>query len=165
MANKRFLKDARKKMERRGTVGAFKEYCGGSVTNDCIERGLNSNNPLTRKRAQFAKNVRRMQEGGPMQPMQPIQAQPALQVPNAMPAQELQQSDKITNVGQDAQQVANAAATGDPYQVAGQVASVAGENVAQGASSDAGRVTGKGLAGAWPPQAFGAGSQRCASGG
>ena len=157
MANKKWLKDARKKMERRGTVGAFREYCGGSVTDQCIERGLNSNNPLTRKRAQFAKNVRRMQDGGPMQPMQPIQAQPAVQVPNTMPAQELQVSDTVGTPGMDnAGQIANAAATGDPYQVAGQVVSIAGENVAQGASSDSGRVTGKAAAGAGKGAASGA---------
>ena len=154
MANKKWLKDARKKMEQRGTIGAFTQYCGGSVTNECIERGLNSNNPLTRKRAQFAKNVRKMQAGGPMQPMQPMQPQAVPQVPNAMPAQELQQPG--ADVGQNAGQLANAAATGDPYQMAGQVASIAGENVAQGASSDAGRVTGKGLAGAGKGAATGA---------
>ena len=80
MANKKWLKDARKKMEQRGTIGAFTQYCGGSVTNECIERGLNSNNPLTRKRAQFAKNVRKMQNGGPMVAAAPMTPLPPQQI-------------------------------------------------------------------------------------
>ena len=156
MANKKWLKDARKKMEQRGTIGAFTQYCGGSVTNECIERGLNSNNPLTRKRAQFAKNVRKMQAGGPMQPMQPMQPQAVPQVPNAMPAQELQHSDKITNVGQDAQQAANAVASGDPYQMAGQAASMAGDAITENSATDKGKVGGQALAGAGKGAASGA---------
>ena len=103
MANKKWLKDARKKMERKGTVGAFTQYCGGRVTEQCIERGLNSNNPLTRKRAQFAKNVR-MQAGGyqdpnmmmqQAQPIDPNAAQPELQTgaPTTGPAVEAQAAD------------------------------------------------------------------------
>ena len=38
--------------------GKFTDYCGGKVTNECIQRGLNSPNPLTRKRANFARNAR-----------------------------------------------------------------------------------------------------------
>lgn len=38
--------------------GKFTDYCGGKVTNECIQRGLNSPNPLTRKRANFARNSR-----------------------------------------------------------------------------------------------------------
>ena len=38
--------------------GKFTEYCGGKVTSSCIEKGKNSKNPLTRKRATFAANVR-----------------------------------------------------------------------------------------------------------
>ena len=36
----------------------FTEYCKGSVTNKCIDKGLCSPNETTRKRAQFAKNAR-----------------------------------------------------------------------------------------------------------
>ena len=39
--------------------GSFTAYCGGKVTNECIQRGLNSKNPTTRKRANFARNARK----------------------------------------------------------------------------------------------------------
>lgn len=39
--------------------GKFTEYCGGKVTDECIEKGLNSSNPVTRKRANFARNARK----------------------------------------------------------------------------------------------------------
>ena len=47
--------------------GKFTDYCGGKVTNECIQRGLNSPNPLTRKRANFARNARGWShaDGGP----------------------------------------------------------------------------------------------------
>jgi len=38
--------------------GKFTEYCGGKVTDECIQRGLNSSNPTTRKRANFARSAR-----------------------------------------------------------------------------------------------------------
>lgn len=38
--------------------GKFTEYCGGKVTSECIRRGKNSLNPVIRKRATFAQNVR-----------------------------------------------------------------------------------------------------------
>lgn len=46
--------------------GKFTDYCGGKVTEECIQRGKNSPNPITRKRATFAKNARawKHQEGG-----------------------------------------------------------------------------------------------------
>jgi hypothetical protein len=53
-----WMKEARSSMNRKGTVGKFTEYCGGRVTNDCIERGLNSPDETVRKRAQFAKAAR-----------------------------------------------------------------------------------------------------------
>lgn len=66
MANKKqgWLQKAKRQMEKKGTVGAFTEYCGGKVTNQCIERALNSNDETLRKRAQFAKNMRNMETGG-----------------------------------------------------------------------------------------------------
>ena len=66
MANKKqgWLQKANRQMKRKGTVGAFTEYCGGKVTNDCIERALNSNDETLRKRAQFAKNMRNLEMGG-----------------------------------------------------------------------------------------------------
>lgn len=39
--------------------GKFTEYCGGKVTSKCIQRGKNSSNPVIRKRATFAANVRK----------------------------------------------------------------------------------------------------------
>lgn len=41
--------------------GKFTEYCGGKVTSECIQRGLHSSNPTTRKRANFARNARKWQ--------------------------------------------------------------------------------------------------------
>lgn len=38
--------------------GKFTDYCGGKVTGDCIEKGLDSPSSVIRKRAQFAKNAR-----------------------------------------------------------------------------------------------------------
>ena len=46
--------------------GKFTEYCGGNVTQECIQRGKNSPDPKIRKRATFAANVRKFkhQHGG-----------------------------------------------------------------------------------------------------
>ena len=38
--------------------GKFTSYCGGKVTNECIQKGKNSSNPAIRKRATFADNAR-----------------------------------------------------------------------------------------------------------
>lgn len=38
--------------------GSFTSYCGGKITDECITRGKNSKNPITRKRAIFAQNAR-----------------------------------------------------------------------------------------------------------
>lgn len=39
--------------------GSFTKYCGGNVTNECIQRGKNSPNPKIRKKATFAANARK----------------------------------------------------------------------------------------------------------
>ena len=47
--------------------GKFTSYCGGKVTEECIQKGKRSKNPLTRKRATFAANSRawaKKQSGG-----------------------------------------------------------------------------------------------------
>lgn len=46
--------------------GKFTNYCGGKVTNKCIQKGKNSSNSTIRKRATFAANVRKWKhkEGG-----------------------------------------------------------------------------------------------------
>ena len=56
----KWIQQARKKMEQKGTVGAFTKYCGGKVTEKCIQKGLRSKNPTIRKRAQFAKTMRKI---------------------------------------------------------------------------------------------------------
>lgn len=44
--------------------GKFTDYCGGKVTSECIQRGLHSSNPTTRKRANFARNARKWHSFG-----------------------------------------------------------------------------------------------------
>lgn len=39
--------------------GKFTEYCGGKVTDECIQKAKKSKNPKLRKRATFAQNSRR----------------------------------------------------------------------------------------------------------
>lgn len=39
--------------------GKFTSYCGGKVTNECIQRGKNSSSATIRKRATFAANARK----------------------------------------------------------------------------------------------------------
>lgn len=39
--------------------GKFTDYCGGKVTNECIQKGKRSTNPKIRKRATFAENSRK----------------------------------------------------------------------------------------------------------
>lgn len=50
--------------------GKFTEYCGGEVTDECIQRAKKSKNPKLRKRATFAQNARgwskKKQDGGTM---------------------------------------------------------------------------------------------------
>lgn len=43
---------------KKSNKGKFTEYCGGEVTEECIRKGKNSSNPITRKRANFAANSR-----------------------------------------------------------------------------------------------------------
>ena len=65
--SKKWMQKAAASMKRKGTKGAFTDYCGGKVTAECIEKGLNSPNETTRKRAQFAKaarSVARKENGG-----------------------------------------------------------------------------------------------------
>jgi len=64
MSDDKWIQKANRRMKRKGTVGKFTAYCGGKVTNECIDKALKSNNPTLVKRAQFAKNVRKKQEGG-----------------------------------------------------------------------------------------------------
>ena len=62
----KFIQKAVKQMKRKGTVGAFTAQAkkaggvkrGGGVKDSFIEKELKSSNPTTRKRAQFAKNMK-----------------------------------------------------------------------------------------------------------
>lgn len=56
--NEKFIQKAVKKMDKKGTEGSFKKYCGGEVTKDCIEKGLKSKDPKIVKKANFAKNIK-----------------------------------------------------------------------------------------------------------
>lgn len=51
-----FVKAA-KEIEKKGTEGEFTEYCGGKVTDACIERGLKAGGKRA-KQAAFAKAAR-----------------------------------------------------------------------------------------------------------
>ncbi len=39
--------------------GKFSDYCGGKVTEECIEKGKQSTSAAVRKRAVFAENARK----------------------------------------------------------------------------------------------------------
>ena len=49
--------------------GKFREYCGGKVTDECIQKAKKSKNPKLRKRATFAANARKWKhkEGGELE--------------------------------------------------------------------------------------------------
>ncbi|MEM1672167.1 MAG: hypothetical protein QXT86_08965 [Archaeoglobaceae archaeon] len=61
---KKWLQEARKRMEEKGTVGAFTAYCKRKgyrgVTQECINEAKASGNPVLKKRAIFAENVRKI---------------------------------------------------------------------------------------------------------
>lgn len=44
---------------KKSTRGSFTEYCGGKVTQECIEKGKNSPSASIRKKAVFADNARK----------------------------------------------------------------------------------------------------------
>lgn len=52
--------------------GKFRKFCKGKVTQECINKGKKSSNPVTRKRAVFAENAKRWkhQNGGILQFLQ-----------------------------------------------------------------------------------------------
>lgn len=39
--------------------GKFTDYCGGKVTDECIQKAKHSSSPKLRKRATFAQNARK----------------------------------------------------------------------------------------------------------
>lgn len=61
----RFKKGYKIKIKKQNK-GKFTDYCGGKVTDECIQKGKNSSDPKIRKRATFAANARtwKHQQGG-----------------------------------------------------------------------------------------------------
>lgn len=57
---KKWIQKVNKSMERKGTKGAFTAYCGGKVTQACIEKGKKSSNPTIRRRAVLAETFRKI---------------------------------------------------------------------------------------------------------
>lgn len=53
-----FYKKGNKIYIKKKNRGKFTDYCGGKVTDECIQRGKNSSDPKIRKRATFAANAR-----------------------------------------------------------------------------------------------------------
>lgn len=47
---------------KKSNKGKFTEYCGGKVTDECIQKAKKSENPILRKRATFAQNSRSWSE-------------------------------------------------------------------------------------------------------
>jgi len=56
--DKKWMQRVSKEIKEKGTEGAFTEYCGGKVTEKCIQRGLKSPDPVVRARARLAKKFR-----------------------------------------------------------------------------------------------------------
>jgi hypothetical protein len=54
--NKNWLSKLAPKLKK----GTFTGYCGGNVTDECIQKGLKSPDATTRKRAALAKTFRNM---------------------------------------------------------------------------------------------------------
>lgn len=53
-----FLKKGKGIHIKKENRGKFTDYCGGKVTNECIQKAKKSKNPKLRKRATFAENAR-----------------------------------------------------------------------------------------------------------
>ena len=58
MANKKWIQKANRQMKKKGTVGKFTEYCGGRVTQGCIDKAKRSGDTTLVRRAVFAENMR-----------------------------------------------------------------------------------------------------------
>lgn len=56
--DEKFIQKAVSKMDKKGTEGSFKKYCGGEVTMACIKKAMNSGDPKLVKKANFAKNIK-----------------------------------------------------------------------------------------------------------
>jgi len=53
----KFIQKAQKSIEKRGTEGSFKEYCGGEVTMACINKAMKSGDTDLVRKANYAKNI------------------------------------------------------------------------------------------------------------
>jgi len=68
---KKFIQKAVKRMEEKGTKGSFTRMAkkaggvkkGGGIKDEFIDKELKSPNPKTRKKAQFAKNMKKIARG------------------------------------------------------------------------------------------------------
>lgn len=64
VAKKGWIQKVNEQMEKKGTKGAFTEWCKKQgyegVSQECIEKGKKSRNPTTRKRAQLAETFRKI---------------------------------------------------------------------------------------------------------
>jgi hypothetical protein len=56
--DEKFIQKAVDKMEKKGSEGSFKRYCGGEVTKSCIDKALKSGSTSLVKKANFAKNIK-----------------------------------------------------------------------------------------------------------
>ena len=56
-AVERFKRGNKIKIKKKN-VGSFTRYCGGNVTEACIQKGKSSSDPKIRKKATFAANAR-----------------------------------------------------------------------------------------------------------
>ena len=68
-----FKKGSKIKIKKKNR-GKFTEYCGGEVTQECIDKAKKSKNPVLRKRATFADNSRKWKhaQGGTLIPKHEI---------------------------------------------------------------------------------------------
>jgi len=142
MANKRYLKDSRKPV-RRKSQGSFTSFCGGRITSKCIDRGLNSNDPAIRSGAVLAKRV--MQQGGAVQPLDPMAVSPLatdVQQPGLQTGQPVGPAAEAAAA--DAQEAQQGVTTDQKLAAGSQALSAAGDAVGQksvggGALSGAGK--------------------------
>ena len=54
----KWIQKVQKKIEKSGTEGSFKEYCGGEVTMACIKKAMNSGDTDLIRKANYAKNIK-----------------------------------------------------------------------------------------------------------
>lgn len=54
---KKWIQGSVKKMKKKGTIGSFRECCGGKVTLVCVDRALHSKSTKRKKQAQWFLNV------------------------------------------------------------------------------------------------------------